>query len=65
MSLLRTDRSWREEVRHRVPVRYLPQTAPDHLRGTWREAKVPRIEASLAVERRAIHAPSRPRWVDD
>ena len=34
MSLLRTDRSWREEVRHRVPVRYLPQTRPDHLRGT-------------------------------
>ena len=49
MSLLRTDRSWREEVRHRVPVRYLPQTTPDHLRGTWRDAKPARIEASLAA----------------
>ena len=56
MSLLRTDRSWREEVRHRVPVRYLPQTAPDRLRGTWRDAKVPRIEASLAAAlRRPTH----------
>jgi hypothetical protein len=56
VSLLRTDRSWREEVRHRVPVRYLPQTTPDHLRGTWREAKVPRIEASLrAALRRPTH----------
>ena len=56
MSLLRTDRSWRGEVRHRVPVRYLPQTAPDRLRGTWREAKVPRIEASLAAAlRRPTH----------
>jgi hypothetical protein len=49
VSLLRTDRSWREEVRHRVPVRYLPQTTPDHLRGTWRDAKPARIEASLAA----------------
>ena len=56
MSLLRTDRSWREEVRHRVPVRYLPQTTPDHLRGTWRDAKPARIEASLAAAlRRPTH----------
>lgn len=47
MSLLRTDRSWREEVRHRVPVRYLPQTTPDHLRGTWRDARPAKIDASL------------------
>jgi hypothetical protein len=47
VSLLRTDRTWREEVRHRVPVRYMPQTTPDNLRGTWREAKPARIEASL------------------
>ncbi len=43
------DRSFREEVRHRVPVRYLPQTTPAHLRGTWREAKPARIERALAV----------------
>ena len=55
MSLLRTDRSWREEVRHRVPVRYLPQTTPDHLRGTWREARPARIEASL---RAALRQPT-------
>lgn len=56
MSLLRTDRSWREEVSHRVPVRYLPQTTPDHLRGTWREAKPARIQASLrAAMRRPTH----------
>ena len=48
MSLLRTDRSWREEVHGRVPVRYLPQTTPAHLRGTWRDARPARIEASLA-----------------
>ena len=56
MSLLRTDRSWREEVRHRVPVRYLPQTTPDHLRGTWRDAKPARIEASLARRASSPHA---------
>ena len=56
MSLLRTDRSWREEVRHRVPVRYLPQTTPDHLRGTWRDAKPARIDAALAAAlRRPTH----------
>ena len=56
MSLLRTDRSWREEVRHRVPVRYLPQTRPDHLRGTWRDAKPARIDAALAAAlRRPTH----------
>ena len=56
MSLLRTDRSFREEVRHRVPVRYLPQTTPDHLRGTWRDAKPTKIEASLAAAlRRPTH----------
>lgn len=49
MSLLRTDRSWREEVRHRVPVRYLPQATPDHLRGTWRDARPARIDAALAA----------------
>ncbi|MBM6398793.1 DUF5914 domain-containing protein [Phycicoccus sonneratiae] len=48
MSLLRTDRSWREDVRSRVPVRYLPQTTPDHLRGTWREARPARIDRSVA-----------------
>jgi nitrite reductase/ring-hydroxylating ferredoxin subunit len=56
VSLLRTDRSWREEVRHRVPVRYLPQTTPDHLRGTWRDAKPATIDASLrAALRRPTH----------
>ena len=56
MSLLRTDRSWREEVRHRVPVRYLPQTTPDHLRGTWRDARPATIDASLrAALRRPTH----------
>lgn len=56
MSLLRTDRSWREEVRHRVPVRYLPQTTPDHLRGTWRDAKPATIDASLrSALRRPTH----------
>ena len=56
MSLLRTDRSWREEVRHRVPVRYLPQATPDHLRSTWREARPARIEATLrAAMRRPTH----------
>jgi nitrite reductase/ring-hydroxylating ferredoxin subunit len=49
VSLLRTDRSWREEVRHRVPVRYLPQTTPAHLRGTWRDAKPAKIDTSLAA----------------
>ncbi len=43
------DRSFREEVRGRVPVRYLPQTTPDHLRGTWREAKPARIDRALAA----------------
>lgn len=56
MSLLRTDRSFREEVRHRVPVRYLPQTTPDHLRGTWRDAKPAKIDQSLAAAmRRPTH----------
>jgi nitrite reductase/ring-hydroxylating ferredoxin subunit len=56
VSLLRTDRSWREEVRHRVPVRYLPQTTPDHLRGTWRDAKPARIDTALAAAlRRPTH----------
>jgi hypothetical protein len=56
VSLLRTDRSFREEVRHRVPVRYLPQTTPDHLRGTWRDAKPTKIDASLAAAlRRPTH----------
>ena len=56
MSLLRTDRSFREEVRHRVPVRYLPQTTPDHLRGTWRDAKPVKIDESLAAAmRRPTH----------
>lgn len=56
MSLLRTDRSWRAEVRRRVPVRRMPQTPPDRLRGTWREAKPGRIEASLAAAlRRPTH----------
>lgn len=56
MSLLRTDRSFREEVRHRVPVRYLPQTTPDHLRGTWRDAKPAKIDESLAAAmRRPTH----------
>ncbi|WP_377639602.1 DUF5914 domain-containing protein [Oryzobacter terrae] len=47
MSLLRTDRSWRAEVRRRVPVRRLPQTPPAHLRGTWREARPARIDAAV------------------
>jgi hypothetical protein len=56
VSLLRTDRSWRAEVRGRVPVRYLPQTTPDHLRGTWREARPARIDAALAAaQRRPTH----------
>lgn len=56
VSLLRTDRSFREEVRHRVPVRYLPQTTPDHLRGTWRDAKPAKIDQSLAAAmRRPTH----------
>jgi hypothetical protein len=56
VSLLRTDRSWREEVRGRVPVRYLPQTTPAHLRGTWRDARPARIEASLVdALRRPTH----------
>jgi hypothetical protein len=56
VSLLRTDRSFREEVRHRVPVRYLPQTTPDHLRGTWRDAKPAKIDESLAAAmRRPTH----------
>ncbi|MGB7819233.1 MAG: DUF5914 domain-containing protein [Ornithinibacter sp.] len=56
MSLLRVDRSWREEVRNRVPVRYLPQTTPDHLRGTWRDAKPARIDRALkAAMRRPTH----------
>ena len=49
MSLLRTDRSWRAEVRRRVPVRRMPQTPPSALRGTWREARPARIDASLAA----------------
>lgn len=56
VSLLRTDRSWREEVRGRVPVRYLPQTTPAHVRGTWREARPARIDAALAAsQRRPTH----------
>ena len=56
MSLLRTDRSFREEVRRSVreevrrrsPVRYLPQAPPDRMRGTWRDAKPGRIAEALA-----------------
>lgn len=62
MSLFRTDRPARPDrsvagaVRERVPVRYLPQTTPDHLRGTWREARPARIDASLAAAlRRPTH----------
>ena len=56
MSLLRVDRSWREDVRRRIPVRYLPQTTPAHLRGTWRQAKPARIERALAAAlRRPTH----------
>jgi len=43
-------------VRNRVPVRYLPQTTPDHLRGTWRDAKPARIDRALkAAMRRPTH----------
>ncbi|QKE83318.1 DUF5914 domain-containing protein [Arthrobacter sp. NEB 688] len=62
MSLFRTDRPARgdrsvsDAVRARVPVRYLPQTTPDHLRGTWREARPARIDASLAA---AMRRPTR------
>ncbi len=50
------DRSWRAEVRSRVPVRYLPQTDPAHLRGTWREARPARIDRALAAaQRRPTH----------
>lgn len=42
------DRSWRDEVRDRVPVRRMPQTDPAHLRGTWRDARPARILRSLA-----------------
>ncbi|WP_392543597.1 DUF5914 domain-containing protein [Oryzobacter telluris] len=49
MSLLRTDRSWRAEVRRRVPVRRLPQTPAAELRGTWRDAKPARIDAAVAA----------------
>ena len=39
-----------------MPVRYLPQTTPDHLRGTWRDAKPARIDAALAAAlRRPTH----------
>ncbi len=39
-----------------MPVRYLPQTTPAHLRGTWRDARPARIEASLAdALRRPTH----------
>ncbi|GGL38770.1 Rieske 2Fe-2S domain-containing protein [Phycicoccus endophyticus] len=56
MSLLRTDRSWPAQVRSRVPVRYLPQADPAHLRGTWREARPARIDRSLAAAlRRPTH----------
>jgi hypothetical protein len=47
VSVLRIDRSWREEVRDRVPVRRMPQTTPAHLRGTWRDAKPARILRAL------------------
>ncbi len=50
------DRSWRAEVRSRVPVRYLPQTDPAHLRGTWREARPARIDRAVAAaQRRPTH----------
>lgn len=43
-------------MRNRVPVRYLPQTTPDHLRGTWRDAKPARIDRALkAAMRRPTH----------
>ena len=39
-----------------MPVRYLPQTTPDHLRGTWRDAKPVKIDESLAAAmRRPTH----------
>lgn len=39
-----------------MPVRYLPQTTPDHLRGTWRDAKPAKIDESLAAAmRRPTH----------
>ena len=39
----------REELRRRIPLTWLPQPAPAHLRGTWREARPGRIEDSLAA----------------
>jgi phenylpropionate dioxygenase-like ring-hydroxylating dioxygenase large terminal subunit len=39
----------REKLSESIPVAYLPQTSPDRLRGTWREARPERIAAALAV----------------
>ena len=39
-----------------MPVRYLPQTTPAHLRGTWRDAKPATIDRALAAAmRRPTH----------
>lgn len=47
----RTDRAAtavRRELARRIPLQWIPQTPPDRLQGTWREASVPRIDAALA-----------------
>ncbi|GAA1875798.1 DUF5914 domain-containing protein [Lapillicoccus jejuensis] len=47
MALWRTD--LQREARERIPVRLMPQTPPDRLEGTWRDAKPSRIDAAVAV----------------
>lgn len=47
MSLLRINRTFRDEVRRRSPVRYLPQAPAERIRQTWRDARPARIDAAL------------------
>ena len=37
----------RKEVAQRVPIRRVPQPAPEVIRSTWRQAAIPRIERAL------------------
>lgn len=49
MAFYRVDRTVREEVRRRVPIRYLPQEPTERIQETWRDARPARIDEALAL----------------
>lgn len=56
MAFYRVDRTVRQEVRRRIPIRYLPQEPTARLGETWQQARPGRIEEALqAALRRPTH----------